>query len=392
MSDDAGLGEGLTCFIVGPIGDRLEPPGTEGRLRYENATQMWENVFEPACAVFGLAPVRADKISESGDIPEQIFTFLRDADVVIADLTGGNANVMYELGLRHTRDKITIQIGEHERLPFDVNTIRTVKFKRTEAGLIDARNSLIEALRAALNGSGTPVAATRIWNELSAGLSSEEVQQASALSFVSDDPADAVDDEGPGTLDLMVEGEAAMEALSGHLEDFSAQMTEMTAIGAESTPQIQEAQSFAAKLTGIRRFADQLQDPASRMDETSSEYLTGVEKVDKMMQLVLRQIREGELDRSGPDAEGVKVFIDGIKSMSASATEASVNFTEFVSTVREMRSWSNVLRPISKSLEHSINTILRGNAIVMGWGEQVEDLDLGDDGSNDGGTNGEADA
>ncbi|WP_310526584.1 hypothetical protein, partial [Nocardioides sp.] len=63
---------------------------------------MWENVFEPACEMFGLTPVRADKISEAGDIPEQIFTYLRDADIVIADVTGGNANVMYELGLRHT--------------------------------------------------------------------------------------------------------------------------------------------------------------------------------------------------------------------------------------------------------------------------------------------------
>ena len=374
---DRELGEGLTCFIVGPIGDRLEPPGTEGRLRYENATQMWENVFEPACAVFGLAPVRADKIAEAGEIPEQIFTFLRDADVVIADLTGGNANVMYELGLRHTRNKITIQIGEHERLPFDVNTIRTVKFKRTEAGLIDARNSLVEALRAALQGAGTPVTATRVWDELAAPLSAEDVQRASALSFVSDDPADtAQDDDPPGTLDLMAQGEAAMEALTGHLENFSGQMEEMTAISADSTPHVEHAESFAAKLTATRRFADRLKVPASKMDETASEYLTGVEQVDRMVQLVVEQLRDGLLD---PDEDvGLRAFAGGIQTMAASAADASVTITEVIQAVREMRKWSNVLRPVSKSIEHSLNTILRGNEIVMGWGSAIDGLDLGD--------------
>lgn len=371
MSDKE-LGEGLTCFIVGPIGDRLEPLGTEGRMRHENASQMWENVFEPACAAFGLAPVRADKIAEAGEIPEQIFTYLRDADVVIADLTGGNANVMYELGLRHTRDKITIQIGEHERLPFDVNTIRTVKFKRSEAGLIDARNSLIEALRVALQGTGSPVTATRVWNEVAVRLTSEEVERAAALSFISEDPADVAEDDGPGNLELMVEGEAAMEQLSATLEAFSAQMNEMTEIGEAATPDIEHAESFAARLTVMKQFADKLKGPASRMDVTSGEYLTGVEQVDRMVELIFEQLRNGDLEDD--DEESVSGFLKGIVTMADGAEEASVTFTGVAQTVREMRKWSAVLRPVSKSLEHSLNAILRGNAIVIGWAASVREL------------------
>lgn len=299
---DKDLGHGLSCFIIGPIGDRLEPPGTEARKRYEDATQMWENVFETACEVFGLNPVRADKIAETGEITEQIFTYLRDADVVIADLTGGNANVMYELGLRHTRDKITIQIGEHQRLPFDVNTIRTVKFKRSEAGLIDARNSLIEALRTALEGSGKPVTATRVWNELGVSLTAEQVEQAAALSFVSDDPADVAEDDGDlGTLDLMAQGEGAVERLAAHMADFTAEMQNMTAIGEELTPEIQAAESFVAKLTTMKRFADRLAEPAAKLDGTTAEYLIEVEKLDQMVQLVLTQLRDGDLVVEGEE-------------------------------------------------------------------------------------------
>ena len=94
---DADLGAGKTCFIIGPIGDRLDPLGSQGRMSYENATQMWESVFEPVCERFGLKAVRADKISASGEIPEQIFAYLRDSEIVIADLSGGQVNMARKL-------------------------------------------------------------------------------------------------------------------------------------------------------------------------------------------------------------------------------------------------------------------------------------------------------
>jgi hypothetical protein len=46
-------------------------------------------------------PVRADGLNEPGRITSQIITWLKEADLVIADLTWNNANVYYELSLRH---------------------------------------------------------------------------------------------------------------------------------------------------------------------------------------------------------------------------------------------------------------------------------------------------
>lgn len=373
---DQELGKDLTCFIVGPIGDRLEPPGTPGRMRYEDATQMWANVFEPSCEVFGLAPVRADKIAESGEIPEQIFTYLRDADIVITDLTGGNANVMYELGLRHTRDKITIQVGEHERLPFDVNTIRTVKFKRTEAGLIDARNGLIEALRTALLGNGEPVTATRVWAALG-GLSPQDVAAASALSFITDDPADMKDTEAPGQLELLAQGEEAIGTLEAILSDFSSHFEEMSAVTDELTPRMTAAESFAIRLTIMKQIADRLKEPSSKMDVTSGDFFTRVEQVDGMMTIVFNELRA---DPQVIDSEGVEGFPGAVIGLGDAAEEASVSFTETLQVVREMRKWSKLLAPLSKSMEHSLNRILRGNSIVSGWAAQMRDLTSGDGG------------
>lgn len=93
------------CFVVGPIGDKLAPPYSEGRHQYEQAIQIWDYVIEPAFQALNIQPVRADKIDESGEITEQVCQRLRDDDLVIADVTDGNPNVMYELGLRHTKNK-----------------------------------------------------------------------------------------------------------------------------------------------------------------------------------------------------------------------------------------------------------------------------------------------
>jgi hypothetical protein len=83
-----------SCFVISPIGDRQAPFGSDERQRYEEAIQIWDYVIEPACQASRIEPVRADRISEPGEITEQAFVRLRDDDLVIADVTGGNPNVM----------------------------------------------------------------------------------------------------------------------------------------------------------------------------------------------------------------------------------------------------------------------------------------------------------
>ncbi len=162
--EEPGASTPLTCFVIGPIGNRHAPDGSPERTIYEQGVRVMAELIGPACNRFGLQPVRADSLSRAGEITEQIFRRLRDDDVVIADLTAGNPNVMYELGLRHTRPKLTVQIGEYGQLPFDVTTIRTIQFSRSEDGLIRARDELIEVLEAGLREDYDPVTATRIWN------------------------------------------------------------------------------------------------------------------------------------------------------------------------------------------------------------------------------------
>ncbi len=110
-----------TCFVICPIGSSGSP------IR-KRADQLFTHVFKPVAIEAGYATVeRADLFEQSGTIPKQIITHLLNDDIVIADLTGHNANVFYELAVRHGTQKPCFQIMQDgEKPPFDVATMRTI--------------------------------------------------------------------------------------------------------------------------------------------------------------------------------------------------------------------------------------------------------------------------
>jgi hypothetical protein len=114
--------KGKTCFVITPIGEL----GTEVRKRSD---QMLVHVIGPAVTACGYqSPVRADLIAQPGMITPQVIEHLLDDDLVVADLTGHNANVFYELAVRHASRKPIVHIIEvGEPIPFDVAENRAVK-------------------------------------------------------------------------------------------------------------------------------------------------------------------------------------------------------------------------------------------------------------------------
>lgn len=360
------LGRGKTCFVISPIGDNLSPLGSEARQLYEEGAQMWEKVFEPAITAFGMTPVRADKITKSGEITSQIFTLLRDAEVVLADVTLGNANVMYELGMRHTRDgAITIQVGEHGRLPFDITTIRTIMFLRSEAGLIDLRNSLVEYLQETLTSGGDPITATKVWAEV--GPSETLVKEAAlASSKVTPQESKSVEEDEKGILELMVEGEAALKEIGPSLSEFSSQLTDVNHLTVANTEKLQAATTFAERLTLIKKYDDAISDSVAGMERTSAEVLAKAESVDFMMRHIAREAHE---DPTVSQSADFSSFADSVLTLANSATESSGSMAEMLPAVRNMRKMSTVLKNTSKSIEQSTSTIMRASAIVATWGD-----------------------
>src|SRR5690242_3669157 len=75
---------------------------------------------------------RADEIADPGKITDQILAAIESADVLIADITGSNANVMYELGFGTALQKKTILLNQSvETSPFDVKDLRQIVYDRS---------------------------------------------------------------------------------------------------------------------------------------------------------------------------------------------------------------------------------------------------------------------
>src|SRR5712691_4428040 len=108
------------CFVIAPIGDE----DTEVRKRSD---RVLKHLIEPAAEECGYRAVRADKISKPGIITIQVIQQVINAPMVVADLTGHNANAFYELAIRHMVKKPLVQmIRKGEKLPFDVAASRVL--------------------------------------------------------------------------------------------------------------------------------------------------------------------------------------------------------------------------------------------------------------------------
>jgi hypothetical protein len=121
-----------SCFVVAPIGDR------ESDVR-RRSDMVLGDIIEPVSAQFGYVADRSDLISEPGSIlHQQILRRLRDADLVIADLTDHNPNVFYELAMRHFIGKPVVSlIEEGQRIPFDVAQSRTIQFNHRDPDSVE---------------------------------------------------------------------------------------------------------------------------------------------------------------------------------------------------------------------------------------------------------------
>ena len=99
--------------------------------------EVYEEVIKPTVTgpQIGMRCVRADEIYSVKPIIDDIWTHIQKAELIIADLTGRNPNVFYELGLSHAVRKKTILIMQNlADVPFDLRHLRLIEYRNTIGG------------------------------------------------------------------------------------------------------------------------------------------------------------------------------------------------------------------------------------------------------------------
>lgn len=132
------------CFIITPIGrsDSITRRKIDGLL---------DEVLEPLLKELGYEVIVSHRINDSGTMTSAIIQNVYHCDLVIANLTGNNPNVMYELAIRHASGKPVIHITENiSEIPFDINDQRTIEYKDDMSGaheLKEKLNLIIEGIK-----------------------------------------------------------------------------------------------------------------------------------------------------------------------------------------------------------------------------------------------------
>lgn len=112
---------------------------------------VYEDHMLNVAKVLGLTIVRGDDFFNAKSVMSDIWESICGTRAVIADCTGRNPNVFYEIGLAHTVGKPVILITQNEKdVPFDLRHIRYIRYEYTPRGMKDFEEALIRTLQSEL--------------------------------------------------------------------------------------------------------------------------------------------------------------------------------------------------------------------------------------------------
>lgn len=108
-----------SCFVIMPFSGWFD--------------DYYTSIYAPAISAAGLAPNRADDLYRPSTIVSDIWDYTRKAKLILADLSGKNANVFYELGLAHALAKPAILVVESmDDIPFDLRALRVLEYDKND--------------------------------------------------------------------------------------------------------------------------------------------------------------------------------------------------------------------------------------------------------------------
>lgn len=282
----------------------------------------------------------------------QVFERLRSADLVIADVTDGNPNVMYELGLRHAIGGCVIQLGDYERLPFDLSIIRTIKVVRTEAGLIRARRELEGALLAAIDHDCPPVTATQV------------LRRAAGATLVIDEKSEPEEAESElGFLEILAEMEDALPRFNGRILEQGRIIEELGRISREGSAGLQAANAerggFRARTAIVAKAAGRMNIEAEKLEVSVEAALRDLDAIDRGVSYLVGQVEEkpallaefgdfpNQVAQLAESAQGsvrsASGLAEAIQRMEQSHREMRPPVRRLVATLRSARSYAEVM-------------------------------------------------
>lgn len=123
-------------------------------LDTDRSRSLFEVAVQPALRKNGLNPDGVIVQFDSGSPLGEVYRSLMSAEVIVADATDMNPDMLYVIGLCHGLGRCPILIATNAtHLPFNLPELRCVEYRATERGFFDLRNNLERVVRVFLAAS-----------------------------------------------------------------------------------------------------------------------------------------------------------------------------------------------------------------------------------------------
>lgn len=183
------------CFVVMPFGMkwvtevRQSPQSSEPNAQPKEPSitttlvdfdMVYNDIIKPAAQDAHLLCTRSDEIAQAGNIQREMIARIIKADVVIVDITSQNANVFYELGIRHSFRRTTTVVvhraGTH--IPFNINGMRSVEYSdRSETEKAASRARIRKAIETSFEGKDVDSLVYTLFTDIKVSRYSEQIME-----------------------------------------------------------------------------------------------------------------------------------------------------------------------------------------------------------------------
>ncbi|GEM_PF-6060307 len=128
-------------FVIMPFADKFEP--------------IYTDHIKKISEVYNYTVKRGDNFFSKRSIMADVWSAMVSSRLVIADCTGRNANVFYELGMAHTLNKPVITIVQDLKdIPFDIRHMRVIEYKHSYSGMLQLEIDLGDAFETMMPEEG----------------------------------------------------------------------------------------------------------------------------------------------------------------------------------------------------------------------------------------------
>lgn len=342
------------AFVVMPFSDDL--------------SWVFDDVLAPLLRGLDYEPIRADTTLNQQNLLADIITGITESDVIIADLTGLNPNVMYELGLAHGLRRPVIMLTQAiNTAPFDLRSYRLTPYTDRYPDVEALKNALKQTLEAHIGGT------VRFSNPVD-DFYPVNPQGGTARGNGADSEQVIQSDEAPlGLLDYEERFGELAQATTTHMQEVSARAEQFSETLNEITAEVQSIQpndpaSTRKRVVLSNTLARAVGDYASDLQNSTSPLLETWAEMESTFEGILRTANITTPD----DAEAARELTVILDNFTTSLEEASGALQGARTEIGAFRAISRELGRATPRLERAMGSMMSAIDVGAAFGNRIK--------------------